>query len=431
MVKVMLQIYPVLPAAGEDERERLRPLGRNVERYQETVRGTAELVKGAEALGLWGAATIEHHFHSEGYEVGPAPGILNAYWAGQTDRIRIGQLGYVMSAQNPIRVAEETAILDHLLQGRSFVGFARGYQARWTNTLGQHLGTRATRSPDAQTAEYIEELGQEVFAQQKEDDEVNRQIFEEQIDMVLDAWTSESIDHDTPLWQVPYPHDRGTSWPMYSTAKLGAPGEMPDAKHVRRVSVVPAPYTKPHPPVFVASSASRETAEYCARKGFIPTYFARMTSAAAHGPDYVRWAAEAGHRFAPGENQAVVRWIQIGDDMAEAREKVGRYDAEIQKHFYSQTSATQHRGDTSGYSREDWINACIETGLWIVGSLEEVKQQYLTQWTQLPAEYAVIICHYAQQPIESVLDNLEKFMTHIKPELDELTDYAGAELRAG
>src|SRR5215203_1060775 len=99
----MLQIYPVLPAAGEEERERLRPLGRNVERYQETVRGTAELVKAAEGLGVWGAATIEHHFHSEGYEVGPAPGILNAYWAGQTDRISIGQLGYVMSAQSPIR----------------------------------------------------------------------------------------------------------------------------------------------------------------------------------------------------------------------------------------------------------------------------------------------------------------------------------------
>ena len=198
--------------------------------------------------------------------------------------------------------------------------------------------------------------------------------------MVLDAWTQESIDHDTPLWQVPFPHDEGTRWPMYSTAKLGAPGEMPDATHVRRVSVVPAPYTKPHPPVFVASSASRETAEYCARKGFIPTYFAKMTSAAAHGPDYVRWAAEAGHDWAPGQNQAVVRWIQIGEDMADARDKVGRYDAEIQKHFYSQTSPTQHRGDTSAYTREDWINACTETGLWIVGSVEDVKRQYIEQW---------------------------------------------------
>jgi alkanesulfonate monooxygenase SsuD/methylene tetrahydromethanopterin reductase-like flavin-dependent oxidoreductase (luciferase family) len=39
-----------------------------------------------------------------------------------------------MATQDPIRVAEETAILDHITRGRYFVGFARGYQSRWTNT---------------------------------------------------------------------------------------------------------------------------------------------------------------------------------------------------------------------------------------------------------------------------------------------------------
>ncbi|MPZ23012.1 MAG: LLM class flavin-dependent oxidoreductase [Dehalococcoidia bacterium] len=135
MVKVMLQIYPVMPAASEEERIARRPLGRSAEVYQETIDGVHDLVRAADEMGLWGCATIEHHFHSEGYEVGPQPGILNAYWAAITKNIRIGQLGYVMSAQNPIRVAEEVAILDHLLKGRSFVGFARGYQA-----LDQHAG---------------------------------------------------------------------------------------------------------------------------------------------------------------------------------------------------------------------------------------------------------------------------------------------------
>jgi alkanesulfonate monooxygenase SsuD/methylene tetrahydromethanopterin reductase-like flavin-dependent oxidoreductase (luciferase family) len=423
MVKVMLQLYPVIPAADEDERMRMRPLGRNVERYQETIRGTAELVKACEDLGLWGVATIEHHFHSEGYEVGPAPGILNAYWAAHTERIRIGQLGYVMSAQNPIRVAEETAILDHLLQGRSFVGFARGYQARWTNTLGQHLGTRATHSPDIATQERIEAMG-ERFSQELTDDQINRRIFEEQIDMVQKAWTMESFDHNTDLWQVPFPYDTGTEWSMHSTAQLGAPGEMPDARHVRRVSVVPAPYTKPHPPVFVASSASPDTAKYCAQKGFIPTYFARSSGVAAQGPNYVRWAKEAGRDVQLGQNQAVVRWLQIGKDEREARDMVARYDAEMQKHFYSQASSTLSRGDTASYTQEDWVDACLESGLWIAGDIEQVKQQYVEQWKALPAEYAVIIAHYAQQPAESVIKNLELFMEHVKPELDALTEYA-------
>ena len=121
-------------------------------------------------MGLLGVTTIEHHFHSEGYEVSPNPGVINAYWAAITENIRIGQMGYVMSVHNPIRVAEETAILDHLTSGRIFVGLARGYQSRWTNTLGQHIGSVATLSnKDA-------------------DDLKNRRIFEEQVEMILDAW---------------------------------------------------------------------------------------------------------------------------------------------------------------------------------------------------------------------------------------------------
>ena len=143
MVKVLLQLYPVIPATRA-EREAQRPMGRNRERYQELLGGWHDIVRAADRLGVWGVATVEHHFHSEGYEVGPNPGVLDAYWAAITENVRVGQLGYVMSAQNPIRVAEETAILSHLAEGRIFVGFARGYQSRWTNILGQHLGARAT-----------------------------------------------------------------------------------------------------------------------------------------------------------------------------------------------------------------------------------------------------------------------------------------------
>ena len=85
---------------------------------------------------MWGASTIEHHLHSEGYEVGRDPGVLNA-GGGQIKNLHVGALGYVMATQDPIWVAEETAILDHITNGKYFVGFARGYQSRWANILGQ------------------------------------------------------------------------------------------------------------------------------------------------------------------------------------------------------------------------------------------------------------------------------------------------------
>ena len=139
--KVILQLYPMLPSDGEDGRKRSRPLGRDAELYHRVLHDWIDIIKAADDMGVWGASTIEHHLHSEGYEVGPNPGVLNAWWAGQVKNIHVGALGYVMATQDPIRVAEETAILDHITKGKFFVGFARGYQSRWANILGQFTDT--------------------------------------------------------------------------------------------------------------------------------------------------------------------------------------------------------------------------------------------------------------------------------------------------
>ena len=55
----------------------------------------------------------------------------------QTKRIRVGQLGIVLPAANPIRVAEDIAMLDHMTGGRANAGFARGYQRRWVDVMAQ------------------------------------------------------------------------------------------------------------------------------------------------------------------------------------------------------------------------------------------------------------------------------------------------------
>lgn len=424
MLKVIVQIYPVIPAKSEEERERLRPIGRNVERYHETLHGWTDIVKAADELGLWGVATIEHHFWSEGYEVGPSPGVLNAYWAALTRRVRVGQLGYVMSTQNPIRVAEEVAILDHLTRGRCFVGFARGYQSRWTNIIGQHLGTRATRSPSAARSDpAVIGIGSTALTQRIiQDDEINRRIFEEAVEIVLRAWTQDSLEYNGEFWKIPYPYDAGVDdWPLGHagiTRRFGAPGEVDQHGIVRRVSVVPAPYTKPHPPVFLASSGSPETIEYAGRKGFIPVYFTSLARAQEAGHLYVRAAQEAGRAYAPGQNQAIVRWIEIGETREEARECLARYDAEIHKNFY----AAMGRRRLS--NPDDIVQSMIDSGLYSYGTVDDVRQQLVRHWSIMPAEYMVLIFHYAQMPKERVIYNLEKFVRHIKPALDELVDKA-------
>lgn len=410
MVKVVLNTYPTIYAKDEAEREALRPIGRNAARYQETIDGWNDLIRAADEMGIWGASTIEHHFHSEGYEVSPNPGVINAYWAAITKNIRVGQMGYVMSVHNPIRVAEETAILDHLTKGRCFVGLARGYQSRWTNTLGQHIGSVATLSD------------------QSPDDKKNREIFEEQVNLLVEAWTQDSISHNSELWQVPYPQPGGTPdwWMKDWTARLGAEGEIGEDGNTKNVSVVPAPFTKPHPPVFVASNSSVETVQYAARMGFIPNYFAPVDKAVAHAQAYVDAGRDVGRKYVLGQNQSLVRWMQLGETTEAAHQAVADYDGDIWKHFYAPLfeNGLPHDSDEKtpvDASRESLVPAILKSGLWNSGTLSEVRQQFIDQWKLVPAEYVTLIFHYAQQPKESVIENLEIFMREIKPELDTLT----------
>lgn len=412
MVKVLLQLYPVIPATRK-EREEQRPIGRNAQRYQKLLGEWHDIVRAADRLGVWGVATVEHHFHSEGYEVGPNPGVLDAYWAAITKNVRLGALGYVMSAQNPIRVAEETAILDHLSGGRTFVGFARGYQSRWTNILGQHLGAKATLSPSGSPEEKMALLTEEQRSKRFADDQINREVFEEQVDLVLRAWAEDSIDAKG-RWEIPFPYDDGIDWTMTATREIGAPGEMDEDGKIRRVSVVPAPLTTPHPPIFVSSNASRETIEYCGPRGFIPTYFSKIERAAEYGQAYVEAARLAGREYALGQNQALVRWGNIAPTMEQARRNVEEWDVDVFRDLYGGTTPMVFDPDNA-------VDSVLNSGLWVIGTADDVREQYLEQWSRLPAEYVVLIYHFAQQPVDSVIDNVEMFMQHVKPALDEVT----------
>jgi alkanesulfonate monooxygenase SsuD/methylene tetrahydromethanopterin reductase-like flavin-dependent oxidoreductase (luciferase family) len=258
--KVILQLYPMIPAENRSDRERKRPIGRDSALYHRVLHEWMDIVKAADEMGVWGISTIEHHLHSEGYEVGPNPGILNAWWASQVKHAWLGSLGYVMATQDPIRVAEETAILDHITKGKFFCGLARGYQSRWANILGQFSDSVATVSDGSAN------------------DVRNRDIFEERTRMLLECWTQDSIEMNGNYYKVPYPRDTGVrGYPAWKSARdAGCAGEIGEDGSVRRVSVVPAPFQRPHPPVFVAVSSSADSIRFCSRNGFRPTYFTKL-----------------------------------------------------------------------------------------------------------------------------------------------------------
>ncbi len=91
----------------------------------ERYRLVSEQIIHAEAQGFDSAWVAQHHFNGE--EGGlPAPLVFLAGLASRTSRIRLGTGVITLPMENPVRVAEDTAVLDLLLQGRLEVGFGTG-----------------------------------------------------------------------------------------------------------------------------------------------------------------------------------------------------------------------------------------------------------------------------------------------------------------
>jgi alkanesulfonate monooxygenase SsuD/methylene tetrahydromethanopterin reductase-like flavin-dependent oxidoreductase (luciferase family) len=86
-----------------------------------------ELAVKAEQLGYDSAWVAEHHFAN--YGLCPAPPVLLAAIAQRTERIRIGPAVCVLPFHDPVKVAEEYAVLDVVSDGRLEFGVGRGYLA--------------------------------------------------------------------------------------------------------------------------------------------------------------------------------------------------------------------------------------------------------------------------------------------------------------
>jgi alkanesulfonate monooxygenase SsuD/methylene tetrahydromethanopterin reductase-like flavin-dependent oxidoreductase (luciferase family) len=301
-MKFMMFVLPTVPGTFEERRD-LRPIGRNNERYQRMLDELRQLVVLAEQAGFDVFATTEHHFHSEGYEASVAPLLLYTDLAARTERIKFASLGLVLPAWDPLRVAEEIAVLDHLTKGRFYAGFARGYQDRWVNVMGQQY--HATGAPMDGSAI----------------DQHNRDVYEEVLEIIRKAWTEDSLTYNGKYYKIPYPYEEGIRrWPAAEwTRTYGAPGEVDAQGVVRRISVIPKPYQQPYPPLFQPFSVSENTIRYTARSSIVPWILV------SNPPDFQRLcriyqevAHASGRSLKLGESVGAFRAVHFGKTEAEA-----------------------------------------------------------------------------------------------------------------
>jgi alkanesulfonate monooxygenase SsuD/methylene tetrahydromethanopterin reductase-like flavin-dependent oxidoreductase (luciferase family) len=90
----------------------------------EAFQGMVERVKFVETLGFDWVSVSEHHYSPR--ILTPSPVVSATWLAARTDKIKIAMLGPIVPVSNPIRIAEEMAMLDTLAPGRIVVGLLRG-----------------------------------------------------------------------------------------------------------------------------------------------------------------------------------------------------------------------------------------------------------------------------------------------------------------
>ena len=152
-------------------------------------------------LGYDGVGFNEHH--TSPYGLMNSPNLLAAAAAQRTKRLKLLIYGNLLPLHDPLRLAEELAMLDCLSNGRLISGFARGIPREY-NVYNVPLTESRAR-------------------------------FEEAWEIIRRAWTEEVFSYDGQFWSY------------------------------KDVAIWPRPVQQPHPPVWVPVTGSKETIEWAAR----------------------------------------------------------------------------------------------------------------------------------------------------------------------
>ncbi len=385
-MKVSLFYLPSIGSRAEMERG---CAGLSRELYGRMLAEIAEQARLADDLGYDSISFTEHHFHVEGFEISTNPILLDLFVGLQTRRIRVGQLGIVLPANNPIRVAEDIAMLDHMTGGRACAGFARGYQRRWVDVMAQQVHGIHGALPH----------------QHDEIDAANRAAFEECFRIVKRAWTEDFLRVDGRYWRVP---PGPTPWPLDYTRRFG--GGVEDGV-VRAVGVVPKPLQRPHPPLFQPFASSERSIRWCAQEGItavLPPLHPRLESR------LVQLYAESSGRPL-GDGVGVLRDVVVAESDAEALrlwEASGRYCGEqwFAPFGFSDGLVDRESGE---------VPSLFDESLVLVGSVDTVTRQIERLLRRLPMRWLFAWTYNGLIPHADLMRSIELFQTRVLPRVSD------------
>jgi alkanesulfonate monooxygenase SsuD/methylene tetrahydromethanopterin reductase-like flavin-dependent oxidoreductase (luciferase family) len=320
----------------------------------------------ADQLGFDWVTVAEHHYAP--MSLTPNPMVMAGALTQRVRRAKIALLGATIPILNPVRVAEEFAMLDTLTCGRLVAGMLRG-------TGNEYVTYNVNPSE-------------------------SRERFEEAMELIIRAWTEPQ-----PFgWQGRY-------------------------YEYRSISIWPRPVQQPHPPIYMSGS-SPESGEFAARNrvklGFAFTTIPLARDAVRH---YRAHAERAG--WEPGPDDVLYRVsAHVADSDEEAMEDLQAMEAHAPRHGYSTSNRRVDDAVASAgyYGRETEVQRSrlhryglderVELGQLLAGGPDTVFGQATAIQEALGAGILEVI--FLPVSREKTLRGIELFGTRVLPRLRDL-----------
>jgi alkanesulfonate monooxygenase SsuD/methylene tetrahydromethanopterin reductase-like flavin-dependent oxidoreductase (luciferase family) len=337
----------------------------------------------ADRLGYDSFWTTEHHFQHEGYEVIPNGIMISTWIAARTERIRVGTMFNVVPQWNPLRLAEDFSTLHNLSGGRGILGVGRGTVPREVlhlNDKGVSIGSYD--NPD-----------------QKADDELNREVFEESMEIVRGALDNESFAFHGKHFDIPVPGipDRGST--------------------VQSLTLIPRPN---YPYEIWQAVTSPPTLDYVPVVGHGAVFWNQHYSFIKRFWDKYGETYERAHgtALAPHEKRMLVVATRVEDTYEKARETALPGHDEFWKFLGPYGWSRGYMGEDGKPAKPGLIptlDDSIENKTILLGSPEQVAEGIQFYRDLLGVEHLTIFPHFLGDSYKKADEQLARFIEEVFP----------------
>ncbi len=328
---------------------------------------------------FWSA---EHHFQHEGYECIPNLLMMYVHLAHLTKNLKFGCGFNVNPMWHPLRLAEDYATADILTGGRVVFGIGRGYHSREVDTFG---------APSTIT-----------------DTDANRELFEEQTEIIMKAFNEESFSYKGKYYtlppEVPY---RGYT--------------------LKEITLVPRPRTLPVETWQPIVSAGQRAMDFMAKHGIKGIIGGGAAAGGAQDQVITQWRdtlAKHGRETKLGTDLCIGYSTHIAETEEKAIDEARIFFEENMKMFaplgfVRGLSDEQITALASGSSARTASLPTLEDGVkagsWLCGPAELVTEKLMDVQSRYPGLEVVNIGSPVGTPQKVILEQLERFAKEVMP----------------